>query len=263
MGALCVSVVLVFVFVGVVGRGGGVSALGESGDGVGGGQRVLRREDDGDVLALRVVVRATLSQDGYHGVSAASASRPVARNSGPVKTHSDTAAIADGTPRFCEKISASPEEMSDCAEHEANAPRAKPVGRGDFMDAREAKEIGKWISQTGLANTHAAKAFDGLLEENNTDDEDFKETLSEPMVGKRDDGGYLSETRSVGPDSDFQKALRVYMGKGPRYGGRQRRSGDSTASEGSGGESEFQGSVRKMWMLGRDGGKREMRTRSV
>ncbi|KAL9136094.1 MAG: hypothetical protein Q9175_002699 [Cornicularia normoerica] len=183
----------------------------------------------------------------------------------------DTAMIADGTARFRG-------EMSDEPEQKENASAAKAANYTDTTEtadqdkvtanvitARESRKIEKWISQINLANTHAAEAFSGVLKGDDSNDEDLDEAVPEIMVRRRNDGGPLSETRSASQVSDFQKALRVYMGKGPKYGMRQGRSGVSTPSKGSNEESEFQGLVRKIFMLervgeGRAGGRRKARS---
>ena len=176
----------------------------------------------------------------------------------------ETVKPADETPSFCGEASASPKEVSDAAEPKEHAPKVnaphhietfgqdKPAAC--VITARESREIGKWINQTDSANTDEADEAPEEAQEND-----------EIRVGRRDDGGPLSETRSIGQDSDFQKALCVYMGKGVSYGGAQKRSGNSTTSSESSEESEYQGLVRKTFMLEKiggniDGGKKKVRT---
>ncbi len=85
----------------------------------------------------------------------------------------------------------------------------------------------------------------------NGDDADIEETAENVAWSHNDNRPRcLSETRSVSQDSAFQMALRVYMEKGRRYAGREKKS-----SIGSTEESEFQGSVRKMYKLEKVGAK--------
>ena len=176
----------------------------------------------------------------------------------------ETVKPADETPSFCGEASASPKEMSDAAEPKEHAPKVnaphhietfgqdKPAA--GVITARESREIGKWINQMDSTNTDEADEAPEEAQEND-----------EIRVGRGDDGGPLSETRSISQDSDFQKALCVYMGKGVSYGGAQKRSGNSTTSSESSEESEYQGLVRKTFMLEKiggkiDGGKKKVRT---
>ena len=166
----------------------------------------------------------------------------------------ETVTPADETPRFREEASASPEGISDAAEpkeHAAKVNAPYPIetsGRGKPADsvvtARESRKIEKWINQTDSANKDDA---DGEPHEAKEEDE--------IMVRRRDDGGPLSETGSISQDSDFQKALCVYMGKRVSYVGKRKRMGSSTPSSDSSEESDFQGLVRKTFMLETVGGK--------
>ena len=122
------------------------------------------------------------------------------------------------------------------------------------------RRMEKWMDQSMLAPTH------GMLKGEDADDEVPSQENVDIMGLRCDDSGPLLKTRSVIIDSDFQKALRVYMGKGVRYGEKQRRSGRSTPSSGSSEESEFQGLVRKTFMLEKSGGNNvgvKKRARSV
>ena len=146
--------------------------------------------------------------------------------------------------------SAPPDEMSDAAEPKKHAPKVNAISHigtagqdkatTGVITARGTRKIETWIEQTSSAKTDDA------------DDED-----TEIMVVRR---GPLSEIRSISPDSDFQAALRMYMGKGVSYRGKQRTSGNSTPSLGSSDESEFQGLVRKTFMLGKVGGRSKARS---
>ncbi len=100
----------------------------------------------------------------------------------------------------------------------------------------------------------------------NGDDADIEETAENVAWSHNDNRPRcLSETRSVSQDSAFQMALRVYMEKGRRYAGREKKSSIPAPSSGSTEESEFQGSVRKMYKLEKvgaeiAGGKRKARS---
>lgn len=178
--------------------------------------------------------------------------------------------VATGRHRYArEETSNSTEEMSNAAEQKKNAAIAisakhTELGQHEVTDnvitACESKKIEEWISQTTLANNQAAITICDMSKGDDVDDEDPDGEMPEIM------GGTLSETLSVSQDSDFQRALRVYMGKGPKYGGVQRISGSSTPSLGSSEESQFQDSVRKLLMLGKVGeknGGRKRRARST
>lgn len=100
-----------------------------------------------------------------------------------------------------------------------------------------------------MANIRTVKACCGTLKGVDANDGDIDEQTPEIMVWRCKDGGALSETRSLSQDSNFQKALRGYMGKKLDHGGRRSRSGNSTPSLGLSEESEFQGWVREMFTL--------------
>lgn len=176
----------------------------------------------------------------------------------------DAVTTAKGIPRFCEQPSASPEEMGDANEPKENKSRlnspqhietpnqGKPTTR--VITARESKKIDKWINQTNFARTDADEAFCGMLKGekgDDTTDEDPSEEKAKIMLEGRDNG----DAQSMIYGSDFQIALRVYMGKKMRCGRSQRRSGRSSPSSGSTEESDFQGSIRKMFRLENVGGK--------
>lgn len=191
--------------------------------------------------------------------SAASTSQQTALEDDHKKGQIAIAKTVDGIPRFCEEILASPEEMSDAGEQNENALKARAVNHTEaagqtkaadnVITARESKKIEKWIIRTNLANTHTVKACCGTLKGVDANDVDIDEEIPEIMVERCNDGGALSETRSLSPDSSFQKALRGYMGKRLDHGGRQSRSGNSTPGLGLSEESEFQGWVREMFTL--------------
>lgn len=215
--------------------------------------------------ATQEVVQTMPTQEAYPEVSAAqevgkatlSATAPqqTALEDVSEKLFVDTAKTADGTPRSCEETPAPPERMSDAAEQEKNAPEANATDHtetagfekatANVITPRESKKIEKWISQTNSADTRKGDDADDLTEE-----------TTETMAVRRNDGGSPSETRSVSQDSDFQSALRVYMGKGPRGGGRQGRSSDATPSSESSEGSEFQRSVRRGVRAGEGWGER-------
>lgn len=182
------------------------------------------------------------------------------------KRCTDSASKVDGIPRFCEKSSVSREQMSDVGEQTGNASSEENTATytetdkatGQIITARESKKIERWISQTSLANTHGANTFGGML--NNGDDANDEDEDFDGRMVENGDGGPLSENWSIDQDSDFQKALRVYMGMGGKCSGRQRRWGCSTPNLGSSGESEFQGWVRKTFMLEKVGERRKARS---
>ncbi|CAD6580004.1 MAG: hypothetical protein ASARMPREDX12_009433 [Alectoria sarmentosa] len=235
------------------------------------------QEEHREGSELQEVVRTTPNQEAYREVSAsqeiegdvpvAGTSQQTALEDDSKKRSIDYATIVKEIPRLCEEISAPPEHVRDAAEQKENAPEAKAASQteaarqdiapANVITARESKKIENWISQTNLANIHAARAFCGML---NGDDGDDEGLPSEIVVWDHGDGGPLSETRSLSPDSDFQRALRVYMDKRPRSGGAQRRAGVSTPSEESGEESDFRDSFRKMFKLQKAGVVRRARS---
>lgn len=194
------------------------------------------------------------------------------------KRCTDSANTKDEIPRSCDNLTASVEQMSNVGEQKKNTSSEAQVAyhtetasqekaTAKTITARESKKIEKWISQTEFANTHAAttaKAFRGMLNKgDDADDEDEDGDLNRETGEMMAYSGPLSETHSVDRDSDFQKALRVYMGMGGKCGGRRRRRRScSTPSLASSGESEFQGWVRKTFMLEK-GGERRRRARSA
>lgn len=219
--------------------------------------------------AAQEVVQNMLTQGAYPEVSSAqevgkatlsaTASQQTALEDVSEKLSVDTAKTADGTPRSCEETPAPPEQMGDAAGQEKNAPEANTTDHtetagfekatANVITPRESKKIEKWISQT-----NSADALKG--DEADADADDLTEETTETMAMRRNDGGSPSETRSVSQDSDFQNALRVYMGKGPRGGGRQGRSSDATPSSESSEGSEFQRSVRRGVRAGEGWGER-------
>ncbi len=172
----------------------------------------------------------------------------------------------DGISGFYEEIPASP-EMSDVDERKENVPEAKaaihPETNGDdkatnqTMTARESKKIENWVTQTTLAENCAAEGTGSTLNGDDADCEDSSEEKMQMKMGERGEGVALSGTRSMIQDSDFQRALRVYMGRGKwcRMG-----SGNSSPSLASSEESDFQGGVRKTFMLEKGGKKRKARS---
>ena len=181
------------------------------------------------------------------------------------KLPTETANTNDRTPHFGEENLASPEDVSHVAEQMENTPKtnatdhAETAGQSkataNVISARKSKKIETWIDQTDLANTHAAKAFQGMQNGDHTNHQDLDGETAETTVERRSNDKALSETQSVGQDSDFQKALRGYMTKGRKCGKRQKGSIVSMRSDGLSEESEFQGVFRKMFMLERVEGK--------
>ena len=227
------------------------------------------QEEHLEVSAPQEVEEATLTPDAFRETSAPRSSveaTTIHAAPTPLLTMMDTAKVDNAVPRFCEETLASPEETNRAAEPKEKAPEATTTSHTEtVITARESKKIEKWISQTNSADTHATAASRSALEGGDALDEDVSEETAETVPWRRNDGGPLSETQSVGRDSDFQKALRVYMEKGPRDAGRQGKSGSSTPSSGSSEESEFQGLVRKMFTLDKvgekeAGGKRKARS---
>ena len=219
------------------------------------------QEEHLEVSATQEVQEATLTPDAFREASAPQFSveaTTIHATPTPLLTTMDTAKIDNAAPRFCEETSASPEEMNRAAEGKEQAPKATTTtGHTEtVMTARESKKIEKWLSQTNSVNTSASTVSYSALEGGDALEEDTNEETAETIVWVRNDGGPLSETQSVSRDSDFQKALRVYMEKGPRYAGRQGKSGSSTPSSGSSEESEFQGLVRKRFTLEKVGEKK-------
>ena len=181
-------------------------------------------------------------------------STPAANDSSLPKLPTETADSTDGNPHFCEGF-ASPKDASHVAEQMANLPKthAETVGQqkatANVITPRESKKIEKWIDQTDIANNHPAKAFHGMQNGDDTNHQDLNEDTSEIAVKRRSNDRPRSEPQSVGQDSDFQKALRGFMTKGRKRSIRQGGSTVSMPSVDLGGESEFQGVVRRMFML--------------
>ena len=233
----------------------------------------IREEEQREVSAAREIVPTTLTQEAHRGIStpqkveetthAASVSFQTALSDDPEALSIDTAQTSDGTPRFCDEMSASPEEMNDTVEQKENAPESNPTNdtkmngqdepTASAITARETEKIEKWISQTDLADTDTdADAANALLKGDDADDERSGEIENGAAIATWSgiDGGARSETRSVSPDSDFQTALRLYMVKGTRVGGRaQRRSGVNQRR-----------TRREMFKLGKTGGERSARS---
>ena len=200
-----------------------------------------------------------------HTVIETPPSTPAASDNTLSKLPTGTANTTDGTPHFGEKNLGSPKDVSDVAEQMENTPKtnatdhAETAGQSkataNVITARKSKKIEKWIDQTDLANTHAAKAFHGMQNGDHTNHQDLDGEPAETTVERRSNDKALSETQSVGQDSDFQKALRGYMTKGRKCGKRQKGSTVSMRSDGLSEESEFQGVFRKMFMLEKVEGK--------
>ncbi len=162
----------------------------------------------------------------------------------PLLAMINIAKAADGVLRFCEEITASPDMISYVSKRKENAPEATAASHTDTA---------------GQDNKDSCGMLKG-------DDADIKETAKNVAWSHNDSRPRsLSETRSVSQDSAFQMALRVYMEKGRRYAGREKKSSIPAPSSGSTEESEFQGSVRKMYKLEKvgaeiAGGKRKARS---
>ena len=198
---------------------------------------------DADVSTTNIAARD-------HGASSPtlvkSMPQPTVLPDGPQQRSVDTGKMADGIPCVYEDILASP-EVSNAAELEQHALEIKVAknvetagqdeATSSAVTARESKKIEKWIKQTNLANTDDA------------DDQDLKKEKVEMTAVKGGDDGTVSETRSASQDSDFQRALRVYMGRGVRCGGKQRRSASSPPLSGSREDSDFQRLIRETFML--------------
>ena len=180
-------------------------------------------------------------------------SQQVALENDPETPCIDSADTINRIPRFSKNVSTS---TTNAAYHEETASQEKVTAR--FITARASKKIEKWISQTNFTNTHAAtaKAFRGVRNKGDDANDEDEDLDGEIMACS----GPLCETHSADRDSDFQKALRVYMGTGGKCGGRKRRWGCSTPSLASSGESEFQGGIRKTFMLEKVGERRRARS---
>ena len=194
-----------------------------------------------------------------HTAIEAPSSTPAASDNSLPKLPIETANTTDGTPHFGEEDFASPEDVSHVAEQKEKTPKthatdhAETAGQSkataNVITARESKKIEKWIDQTDLANTHAAKAFHGTQKGDDTNHQDRNGETAEITMRRRSNDKPLSEAQSVGQDSDFQKALRGFMTKGRKCGMRQKGSTVSMPSDDLSEESEFQGVFRKMFML--------------
>ena len=172
-------------------------------------------------------------------------STPAARDNSLPKLPTEAANTTNETPHFREENFASPEDAS----HVDAEPAGESKATANAITARESRKIKNWIDQTDLANNHAAKAFHGMQNGDDTNNQDLNEDTYEITVKRRCNDRPLSETQSVGQDSDFQMALRWFMTKGRKRGTRQRGSTVSMSSDGLSEESEFQGVVRKMFTL--------------
>lgn len=197
---------------------------------------------------------------------ATGASQPSALEDHLKKHFVETEHAADRAGGVYEEKSALPKDMSDAAESRAHMLRINATNhiektasqnkaKTSVISSRGSRKIEKWMNQTNSADTDDAD--EDRADEAQVEDDDI-------TVARR---GPLSETRSISSDSEFQKALRVYMGKGAGYRGKQRRAGTSSSSsfQSSSGsalsaESEFQGSVREMLRFGKVGGKRKARS---
>ena len=161
------------------------------------------------------------------------------------KLPAGTASTINEIPYLGEENIASPEGPS----HVDAEPTSQPKATANDITARESRKIERWIDQTDLANTHAAKAIHGMQNGDDTNHQDLNGEAAEFTVKRRSNDRPLSETQSVGQDSDFQKDLRGFMTKGRKRGMQQKGSTVSMPSDGLSEESEFQGVVRKMFML--------------
>ena len=173
-------------------------------------------------------------------------STPVASDNSLPKLPTETANSNNETPHLGEGNIASPEDASHVD--------AEPVGQSkatvNAITTRESRKIENWIDQTDMADTHATKAFYGMQSGDDITHQNLNKDTSE-ITAKRSSSNDrpLSETQSVGQDSDFQEALREFMTKGRKRGMRQEGSTVSMRSDGLSEESEFQGVIRKMFML--------------
>ena len=201
-----------------------------------------------EVSAPQEVEEATATLEAFRKVSAPQhfVEATVIRSAPtPLLAMIDIAKAADGALPFCEEITASPEMISYAAERNGNAPEAIAASHtetaGQDKATGESKKIENWTNQPTSAVIH--KDSCGMLK---GDDADIEGTAGNVAWSHNDSRPRcLSETRSVSQDSAFQMALRMYMEKGRRYAGREKKSSIPTPSE----ESEFQGSVRKMYKL--------------
>ena len=183
-----------------------------------------------------------------HTVIETPPSTPAVSDNSLPKLPTRTVHFTDGTPVLIEENFASPED----AGHVDAEPIGQSKATANVITARESKKIEKWIDQTGLANTDATEAFHGMQTGETGDDinhQDLNGEIPEITVKRRSNYRPLSETQSVGQDSDFQTALRGFMTKGRKRGMRQKGSTASMQSDGLSEDSEFQGGVRKMFML--------------
>lgn len=193
-------------------------------------------------------------------------SQPSALEDYPKKHIFENEDAADRSGCVYEGDSAFSEDMSDAAELKERTPKVNATSHVDKTDsqdkastsvisARGSRKIEKWINQTDSANT-----------------DDADKDLKDKALGEDEDitvarGGPLSETRSISSESEFQKALRVYMGKGAGFRATQRRAGTSSSDDddlGSGSassaESEFQRSFREVFGFEKAGGKTKGRS---
>ena len=161
------------------------------------------------------------------------------------KLPTGTANTINETPHFGEENIASPEDPS----HVDAETTGQSEATANVITTRESRKIEKWIDQTDMANNHAGKAFHGMQNGDDTNHQDFNGEAAEITVKRRNNDRPLSETQSVDQDSDFQKALLGFMTKGQKRGMQQKGSTVSIPSDGLSEESEFQGVVRKMFML--------------
>ena len=221
-----------------------------------------------ELSALRQFENETTLAATSHSSSSSSEQRAALEDDGP-----DSMQHIDHAPHFCDELSALLSDMMHAAE-KAAAPEAlateTAAGPASASTPRESRRVEKWMSRTNVADCahDTATGFNGTQEGDDDTDadttKDDEETVGMTAWGLEDRGARSTATGSVvSVDSDFQNALRKYMGKGVKDGSRRKGSGDSTTpSEGSSSsaESEFQGEVRKMFMFGKVGGKRRARS---
>ena len=180
-----------------------------------------------------------------HAVIETPPSTPAVSDDSLPKLPTETAKMTHETRRLGEENNASPEDAS----HVDAEPAGQSKATTNAITPRESRKIENWIDQTDMANTHAAKAFHGMQDGDDINHQDLNEDTSDITVRRLSNDRPLSETQSVGQDSDFQKALRGFMTKGRKRNMRQKGSTVSMSSDGLSEESEFQGGVRKMFML--------------
>lgn len=217
--------------------------------------------------------------------SSSSSQHQAASETIPTKTqHTETAKTTnDNAPRFSNKISPLQSEKTHAASIAAPETTPTPTEHIETINPaarvitpRESRRVEKWISGTDMRDVHdTAEGFDGMLEGDDDDagidtgididaniDINTNDPNKQTITRRPKHQTARSATSTLSTDSTFQNALRAYMGpRVKKHGYRQKGSGGSATSEGSGSrESGFQGEVRTMIRFGRVGGERRARS---